>query len=94
MTIPIIVFGFLLASLYGALFHLWRDGGLGRLVLYILLSWVGFAVGEWAGGALKWSFWSVGALHVGTATFGSLIFLVAGHWLSLIQVESPGASHR
>ncbi len=94
MTIPILVFGVLLASLYGAAFHLWKDGGLGRLILYIVLSWVGFALGDWTGGALGWTFGSVGSLHVGMATIGSVIFLLAGHWLSLIQVENPGPSRR
>jgi hypothetical protein len=95
MTIPILVFGILLASLYGALFHLWKDGGLGRLIMYILLSWVGFAVGAWAGAALRWDFWSVGSLRIGMATVGSAFFLAAGHWLSLIQVENnPGPYRR
>jgi hypothetical protein len=94
MTLPIVVFGVLLASLYGALFHLWRDGGLGRLILYLLLSWVGFIIGELAGNALGWTFWSVGTLHIGTATIGSLVFLAAGYWLSLVQVDSPKASRR
>jgi hypothetical protein len=46
MTVPILIFGFILASLYGSLFHLWKNGGLGRLVLYLLLSWIGFWVGQ------------------------------------------------
>lgn len=94
MTIPLVVFAFLIASLYGALFHLWRDGGLGRLLYYVVLSWVGFALGEWAGTAFGWKFASVGSLHIGAATLGSLAFLVVGHWLSLIQVENPGISRR
>jgi hypothetical protein len=94
MTIPILVFGALLASLYGAVFHLWRDGGLGRLILYLVLSWAGFAAGELLGRALGWSFWSVGSLHLGMASVGSIVFLIVGYWLSLVQVESPGASRR
>ncbi len=94
MTLPIVVFGVLLASLYGALFHLWRNGGLGRLILYLLLSWGGFIVGEVVGSALGWTFWSVGALHIGSATIGSILFLAAGYWLSLVKVENPGTSRR
>jgi hypothetical protein len=89
MTVPILLFGFLLSSLYGALFHLWRDGGLGRLLLYLILSWVGFWIGQIAAGQFGWEFASVGALHVGTATFTALIFLLIGNWLSLVQVERP-----
>ena len=33
MTIPALLFGLLLASLYGTLFHLWRGGSGGRILL-------------------------------------------------------------
>jgi hypothetical protein len=89
MTVPILLFGFLLSSLYGALFHLWRDGGLGRLLLYLILSWAGFWIGQIAAAQFGWAFGSVGALHVGMATLTALIFLLIGNWLSLVQVERP-----
>lgn len=87
MPLPSILFGVILSSLYGALFHLWRGGSLGRLILYIILSWVGFWAGHVLGGQLGWSFASVGALNTGMATLGSLLFLGLGYWLSLVQVE-------
>ncbi len=87
MTVPILLFGFLLSSLYGSLFHLWRDGGLGRLLLYLVLSWVGFWVGQIIAQQLGWGFGNVGNLHLGTASVMSAVFLVVGYWLSLVQVE-------
>ena len=87
MTIPILLFGFLLASLYGALFHLWKNGGLGRLVLYVILSWIGFWVGQILAQTFGWSFGGVGPLQVGFATLGSVLLLLIGHWLSLVQVS-------
>jgi hypothetical protein len=89
MTLPGIVLGVVLSSLYGSAFHLWRGGNFGRLILYILISWVGFWAGHFLAGAMDWTFASVGALHVGLATIGSLLFLVVGHWLSLVQIERP-----
>ena len=42
MTTPGYLLGFLLASLIGVMFHLWRGGRIGRLVLFLVLSWAGF----------------------------------------------------
>ena len=49
MTIPSLLFAFLIASLYGALYHLIRGGGLGRLLLFLIFGWAGFAIGHLVG---------------------------------------------
>jgi uncharacterized membrane protein YeaQ/YmgE (transglycosylase-associated protein family) len=85
MNLPAILFGLILSTLYGAIFHLWRDGGLGHLLYYVILSWVGFWSGHFLAGYLGWTFISIGSLHVGLATLGSLIFLLIGYWLSLVR---------
>jgi hypothetical protein len=87
MTLPSMLLGVVISSLYGATFHLLRGGNLGRLILYIILAWVGFWIGHFAAGVLDWPFWSIGELHVGLGTVVSVLFLVGGYWLSLIQVE-------
>ncbi len=87
MSIPTLFLGLVLATLYGALFHLWRGGHVGRLVLYLILSLIGFWIGQFIGNLLSISFDTIGQLHVVSATLGSLIFLVVGYWLSLVQVE-------
>ena len=84
MNIPIILLGLIISTLYGAVFHYWRGGSLMRLLLYLVFSWVGFWVGHFAGGMLNWTFWSIGILHVGMATVGSVVFLMVGYWLSLV----------
>lgn len=85
MTIPSFLFGILISSLYGALFHLLRGGGLGRLLLYVILAWAGFWAGQYLAGQIGWTFLSLGPLHLGMATLGSLVFLGIGYWLSLIE---------
>jgi len=87
MSVPGIILGVVLSTLIGAVFHVWRGGSLGRLVLYIGLSWAGFWAGHLAGSAMGWSFGTIGSLHAGTAVIGALIILLAGYWLSLVQVE-------
>jgi hypothetical protein len=85
MTLPSILIGIVISSLYGAAFHLWRGGGLGRLILYLILAWVGFWLGHLIGNALGWTFVSLGPLRLGTATLGAAITLGVGYWLSLVE---------
>ena len=86
VTLPTLVFGLLIASLYGALFHLFIGGGIGRLVLFLFLSWVGFLVGQLLASYLGWTFDLIGPLHVGTSTLSSFTFLITGYWLSRFEV--------
>jgi hypothetical protein len=82
MTLPALLFGFLLSTAYGAAFHLWRGGSAGRLLLDLFLAWSGFAAGQILGDWLGLSFARLGPLHVGLGSIGSLVFLFLGHWLS------------
>lgn len=88
MTLPAILFGLLISTLYGAVYHLLRGGGLGRLLLDLALAWAGFWLGQLIGSYLDWTFGSLGQLHLGLATLCSLIFLGLGSWLSRIETES------
>jgi hypothetical protein len=88
MKLPSILMGILISTLIGAAFHLLKGGGLGRLILYLLLGWVGFWTGQLAADQLGWNLWTIGQLHLGMAAAGSLLFLSIGHWLSLIDVEN------
>jgi uncharacterized membrane protein YeaQ/YmgE (transglycosylase-associated protein family) len=87
MSFPTLVLGLILSTLYGALFHLWRGGNAGRVLLYLILSWIGFWIGQLIGNLLHVSFDTLGQLHLLFATLGSLIFLAIGFWLSLVQAE-------
>jgi uncharacterized membrane protein YeaQ/YmgE (transglycosylase-associated protein family) len=87
MSIPTLFLGLILSTLYGAIFHLWRGGTAGRLLLYLILSWIGFWIGQLVGNLLNVSFDTLGQLHLLFATLGSLIFLAIGFWLSLVQAE-------
>lgn len=82
MTIHAIILGFVLSTFYGTAFHLWQDGGLGRLLFFILMSWVGFWGGHWYSAQHDWHFLKIGPLHVGLATLGSLVFLAIAIFLA------------
>lgn len=87
MTLPSLILGLLIALLMGTLFHLWADGGLGHLLLYIALSVTGFGAGQWIGSSQGLQVLPVGPLDLGVAMVGSLLFMGAGHWLSLVRVQ-------
>jgi hypothetical protein len=87
VTLPAIIFGLLISTLYGAAFHLWRGGNAWRLALYLVLGWAGFWLGQFIAAQLGWTFASLGTLHLGMATLLSAIFLFGGYWLSLVEVE-------
>ncbi|MEZ0394903.1 MAG: hypothetical protein ABWK53_00505 [Anaerolineales bacterium] len=87
MTLPALLFGIVLASAYGAAFHFWKDGSLGKLVLYIVLAWAGFWIGHFLGATLGWTFAAIGPLNIGMATIGAALFLFVGEWLSRVEVS-------
>jgi len=87
MTLPSLLFALLIALLYGALYHLLRDGGFWRLIFYLGLSVLGFAVGYLVGYWSGWLIIPLGSMDLGSASIGSLIFLVGGDWLSRIEVK-------
>lgn len=89
MTLPAFLFGFLVSTLMGAAFHLWKGGGLGRLLLYLILAWIGFWGGHLLAGYLGFTFGSIGPLHLGMAFLIGAVTIFGGYWLSLIKQEEP-----
>lgn len=87
MTLPAIILGIIVSTAIGALFHLWRNGGATRLLLYLVLSWIGFWAGHMIGKALGWEVGKYGPLYLIFACLGSILLIGIGHWLSLVEVE-------
>jgi hypothetical protein len=94
MTVPAALFGLLCALLIGALFHVVVDGGPGRLLLYLVLSVAGFAVGQWMAASRGWMLFVIGPLDVGVAAMGSVLFLALGHWLSMVRTPAGGSQDK
>ena len=87
MTLPTLLFGLLVALLYGAIYHLLRGGGFWRLLLFFSLSITGFILGHWIGIWRQWTFIPLGALNLGLSTLGSFMLLAVGDWLSRIEAK-------
>ncbi len=85
MTLPDILFGFTAAFLIGALYHSLRGGSGWRFLLNLLLSALGFALGQVAGWWLGFILYAVGDLDIAAGAVGSVLILVLGDWLSHIK---------
>ena len=71
-----LVLGFLLATLYGAGFHLVMGGRPRKIILYLVASWIGFAIGHFVGDFFGIEVLKLGAVHLLTASLGSWIALL------------------
>lgn len=87
MTFPAFLFGSLVALLFGAGFHLWRGGGVGRLLGYIFFGEVGFWAGHFAAQFWGIRFWDIGPIHFGIALLGAILLLFLGLWLMEFERE-------
>ncbi|MBL8103521.1 MAG: hypothetical protein JNM02_13385 [Anaerolineales bacterium] len=83
MTLPVVLLGLAIALLIGFLFHILRGGSGWRLLLYLGMSILGFALGQWGSMAFGWSMYKVGALDVPLGITGSVLILVLGDWFNL-----------
>lgn len=77
MTTQSLLFGWLIATGCGLVYHLVRGGRLRRLALYLSAAWVTFFLGHWVGGALGWTSLRVGPLNLLPALMATVLGLVA-----------------
>lgn len=94
MTLPALALGFIISTLFGVAFHLFSGGGAGRLLLDILMGWIGFWAGHILASLTGWTFGSLGPLHLGLATLGAMLFLGIGYWLSQVGPEPEHKKNR
>ena len=87
---PSVVFSFILATLYGAAFHLVSGGDARRLALFLLAAWLGFALGHAFGDMFGVTLLDIGPLHMLPATMGAWLALV----VSRVLTRQPARSGR
>lgn len=75
-------FAFIIATLFGAAFHLVVGGDFRRLALYLLCSWAGFSLGHVLGILLDINTFNIGTVRVFPAMMGSIIALIVAFSLS------------
>ena len=81
-TASSLVLALLLSTAYGALFHFLIGGSTRRLLLYILVAFIGFAVGHFIGQMLLVDLLKLGPLYLFSASVGAWIALFGSWWLA------------
>jgi len=81
VTFPALTLAFILATLYGALFHLFAGGDARRLAIYLITAWLAFGAGQVLGSLLDVTLFSVGVLHLFAATLTCWAALAGVWWL-------------
>lgn len=77
-----LILGFLLATAYGAGFHLLLGGPARRIILYLVAAWIGFALGHAVGDLINLNWLRLGALQLFSASVGAWVALIIGWWLA------------
>ena len=91
MPSPSIVFGFILATLYGGAFHFILGGDSRRLALFLLAGWLGFILGHVFGVIFGVNAFNIGPLRTFSATLGAWLALLAARFLTGSgKVRRPG----
>lgn len=88
---PTLTFAFILATLYGAAFHLIFGGDARRLAVFLLSSWIGFGLGQVIGVMFQVDVFNIGALRIVSATMGALVALVATTFLTSKRMRRRSA---
>lgn len=83
---PTLIFGFILATLFGAVFHLVFGGDARRLALFLLAGWAGFGMGHVLGVILDINFLNIGTLRVLSASVSALVVLTL---VLIVTVKRP-----
>ena len=82
MNAPSFFLALLIATSCGLVFHLIRGGGIARLGLYVLSSWVAFLIGHLVGTWLKWDFMRIGTLNLLPALLATVLGLMISNLLA------------
>jgi len=88
--LPGLLLIFLLSTLVGLGFHLWKGGSIFRMLFLVIFSLVGFGIGQWIGVQLKSTFLVIGWVQVGVGSIFSIIFSFVSIWLSKLNLEDLG----
>ena len=82
MPNPIIVFAFIIATMFGLAFHVVMGGDARRMVLFIITSWLGFLLGQFVGNQIEFALLKIGVVHLLPASVGALGMLIFAHILT------------
>jgi hypothetical protein len=79
---PNTTLAFILATIFGAAFHLIMGGDARRLALFLLSGWIGFSLGHLLGIVFDINFLNIGTLRILSASLGAIVALIVAHVLT------------
>ncbi len=79
---PTVTFAFILATLFGAIFHLFMGGDVRRLALFLLAGWIGFSLGHVLGVVFEINIMNIGPLRIVAASIGAIVALIVARFLT------------
>lgn len=82
MPDPVVTFAFIIATLIGAVFHVVVGGDARRLAVFLLASWMGFALGHALGNTLDIQLLMIGELRMFPAAAGAVFALFVAYILT------------
>lgn len=85
------VLAFLLATAYGAAFHLIMGGPVRHVLVFVIAAWIGFTAGHFLGDFLNVDILDLGAINLFSASMGAWVALLVA-WL-LVRLGSPNATN-
>ena len=80
---PALVLSIIVASAYGALFHVWKGKTAKDLLVYLAAGLVGFGLGQLAGDTLRLGIFMIGQIHVIEASLMCWLILFIAKWLKM-----------
>ncbi len=80
---PALVLSILIASAYGALFHVWKGETARDLLIYLVAGLVGFGLGQLAGNTLGLGIFMIGQVHVVEGSLMCWLVLFIAKWLKM-----------
>ena len=75
------ILAFLLATAYGAAFHLILGGPARHILVYVIAAWLGFVSGHFFGDFLNIDILELGAINLFTASIGAWTSLLIAWFL-------------
>lgn len=82
MTLPAIIFSLIMALLYACVYHLIKGGNLFTLIIYCIVSVMGFFGGQFLASLVGVRIFQMGTINFGVGTISSIGLLLIGGWIS------------
>jgi hypothetical protein len=85
---PSLVLSVVVASLYAALYNLWRNGSPRDLLFCLVAAWAGFALGQAGGWLLGLGWGMIGTIYMAEGTLFAWLLLFLMNWLRMPRSET------